>query len=640
MRTIKNIISVLALAIVFSSCSTSLLKKANKEYEHMHLQKAIKHYNKVLTKRHENEAVVNLANSYFYTNDIVNARRYYSDAVHFPEMRCNDYINYARILMQDQEYDEAKIWLKKYLEKDPNDLVAVTLYASCNSISDFYRDTTLYDLSPMRIEGFNNVFSPTEMNGGLVFIGDKAVNLSAKESSWTGNSYLDLYFTHKDEGGNWLNPEVLKGDINGKYHEGPADFTKSGEKVYFTRNNYKKRKLNKNSPKENNLKLYSAELIGDEWTNIKEMPFNSDFYSTGHPALSADETKLFFISDMPGGIGGTDIWYVIKEDGGWSKPINVGDVLNTSGNEMFPYVHKDGSLYFSSDAHHSLGGLDVFISSEVDGRWLAPENLNYPLNSSKDDFGFVLSENDSTGYVASARATGTDAMFEFVKRPPTFFVFGLVTSIKTGKPLAEVKVVLSDASGKKIKEMVTSSKGDYRFKLPLNTVFSVHVSKAGFFATSTRLSNIGKKFSEDFEVNLELDELIIEKPILIANIYYDYDKWFIREDAKPSLNNLVKVMEDNPNIVIELSSHTDSRASGRYNLVLSDKRAHAAVEYIISKGIKRNRLSAKGYGETMLLNKCENNVECTEEEHQENRRTEFKVTKLIKQEQSAYLKIK
>ena len=639
MGALKNITSVIALAIVFSSCSNSLLNKANKEYEHMHLQKAIKHYNRVLTKKYENVAVVNLANSYFYTNDIVNARRYYKEAVHLPEIKCNDYINYARILMQDQEYDEAKIWLKKFLANDPNDVVAVTLYASCNSISDFYRDTTLYDLNPLKVEGFNNVFSPTELNGGLVFIGDKEVKLNARESSWTGSSYLDLYFTKKDKGGNWLNPEILKGDINGKYHEGPADFTKDGEKVYFTRNNYKKRRLNKNSPHENNLKLYSAELVGDKWTNIEEMPFNSDYYSTGHPALSADETKLFFISDMPGGIGGTDIWYVNKEGEGWSKPVNVRDVLNTSGNEMFPYFHKDGSLYFSSDAHHSLGGLDVFISSEVEGRWLAPENLNYPLNSSKDDFGFVLSENDSTGYVASARAAGTDAMFEFVKRPPTFFVFGLVTSIKTGKPLAGVKVMLSDVSGKKIKEIVTSSKGDYRFKLPLNTKFKIHASKKGFFTTSF-VSTRGKKYSENFEVNLELDELIIEKPILIANIYYDYDKWFIREDAKPSLNNLVKVMEDNPKIVIELSSHTDSRASGRYNLVLSDKRAHAAVEYIISKGINRNRITAKGYGETMLLNKCKNNIECTEEEHQENRRTEFKVTKLIKEGHSAYLGIK
>jgi outer membrane protein OmpA-like peptidoglycan-associated protein len=339
---------------------------------------------------------------------------------------------------------------------------------------------------------------------------------------------------------------------------------------------------------------------------------------------------MFFISDMPGGIGGTDVWCVIKQGDSWSKPINLGASINTTGNEMFPYYHNDGSLYFSSDGHGSMGGLDVFITSLVKGKWLRPENLNYPLNSSKDDFGFVLSENDSTGFVTSARAAGTDEMFEFVKRPPTFYVFGLVTSIKTGKPLAGVKVVLSDISGKTIKEMATSYKGDYRFKLPLNTEFKIHVSKAGFFATSSRFSNIGKKFSEEFEVNLKLDELIIEKPIFIANIYYDYDKWFIRKDAKPSLNNLVKVMEDNPKIVIELSSHTDSRASGRYNLVLSDKRAHAAVEYIISKGINRNRITAKGYGETMLLNKCKNNIECTEEEHQENRRTEFKVTKLIK----------
>lgn len=630
MRAKIKIIYVIVLALVFSSCSDVLLKKANREYDNMHLQKAIKHYNKVLTKKRENVAVVNLANSYFFTNDIDNARHYYKDAVYLPEINHNDYINYARILMQDQEYDEAKIWLIKFLEHEPHHMVATVLLASCNSVQKFYRDTTLFELKPTKMEGFVNVFGPTELNDGIVFSGDKDVAFNSKESSWTGNSYLDLYFTKKDESGQWLNPEVLKGDINGKYHEGPADFTKDGKTVYFTRNNYKKRKLSDKSEGENNLKLYSAELVNDKWTNIKEMPFNSDHYSTGHPTLSEDEKKMFFISDMPGGKGGTDVWCVLKQKDSWSNPINMGSLINTSGNEMFPYYHNDGSLYFSSDGHGSMGGLDVFITSLVKGRWLTPENLNYPLNSSKDDFGFVLSEDDSTGFVASARTAGADEMFEFVKRPPTFFALGVVTSLKTRKPLAGVKVVLSEISGKKIKEMTTNADGTYELKLPLNGEFKVHVSKAGFFAKSSSFSNIGKKFSENFEMNLTLDELIIEKPILIENIYYDYDKWFIREDAKPSLNNLVKIMEDNPKIVIELSSHTDSRASGRYNLILSDKRAHAAVEYIIAKGIKRKRITAKGYGEKKLINECDNKTECSEEKHQENRRTEFKVTKLIK----------
>lgn len=612
-----------------SSCSNSLLKKANREYENMHLQKAIQHYNKVLTKKRENIAVVNLANSYFLVNDMKNAKHYYSDAVHLPESDCGDLINYAKILMQDEEYGEAKIWLKKFLDHHPDDLVAVMLYASCNSIGDFYRDTTLYELHSVKMEGFNNVFSPTELNGGVVFSADKEVVLNSKTSSWTGNSYLDLYFTEKDETGRWLDPVLLKGDINGKYHEGPAVFTKDGKNVYFTRNNYKKRKLNDNSPGENNLKLYSAELIEDKWTNIKELPFNSDLYSTGHPALSEDENTLFFISDMPGGKGGTDIWKVTKTTETWSDPINLDNTINTVGNEMFPYYHKDGSLYFSSDSHHSLGGLDVFITSKVNGKWLTPENLNYPLNSSRDDFGFVMSDNDSTGFVTSTRTAEGDEMFEFIKHPPKFFAFGLVSSIKSNEPLKDVNVVLSNISGEKIKNFTTTTNGKYEFKLPLNGEFKIHVSKEGFFATSSNISTIGKKFSENFEVNLKLDELIIEKAIVIENIYYDYDKWFIREDAKPSLNNLVKVMEDNPNIFIELSSHTDSRASGSYNLILSDKRARAAVEYIISKGINRDRITAKGYGETMLLNRCKNKVVCTEEEHQENRRTEFKVTKLV-----------
>lgn len=627
MKIYTLVIALLILGV--SSCTNQRLKKANREYEHKHYQKAITHYNKVLEKKREHEAVINLANSYFYTNDIVNAKLYYKEAVHMLESSNEEYLNYARILMQEEEYAKAKTWLRKILANDGHNIVATVLLASCNSINDFYRDTTLYEVKQVKIDGFKNIFSPTELNDGIVFSGDKEGGLTTSESNWTGNTYLELYFTEKGEDGHWLNPEVLKGNINGKYHEGPADFTKDGKKVFFTRNNYTRRKLNGKSDGENNLKIYTAELVKDKWTNIKEMPFNNDHYSTGHPALSADENTLYFISDMPGGLGGTDIWYVTKEGDTWSAPVNLGETVNTPGNEMFPYFHKDGSLYFSSDSHNSLGGLDVFITSKVDGKWLTPENLNYPLNSSRDDFGFVMSDNDSTGYVASTR-TETDAMFEFVKRPPKFFVFGVVTSLKTTNSLSGVKVLLSDEKGTEIKEVSTASNGKYRFKIPLNKKVKVHVSKEGFFATSSHMSTVGKKFSENFEVNLKLDELIIEKPILIENIYYDYDKWFIREDAKPSLDNLVTIMEDNPNIVIELSSHTDSRASGRYNLVLSDKRAHAAVEYIISKGIERNRIAAKGYGETKLINKCKNNVECTEEEHQENRRTEFKVTKLIK----------
>lgn len=596
----------------------------------MHLQKAIKHYNKVLAKKHENIAVVNIANSYFLTNDLQNAKRYYKDAVLLPESNCGDYINYAKILMQDQEYEEAKIWLKKFIEHHPEDLVAKMLYTSCNSLTDFYRDTTLYELNKIDVQGFNNVFSPTEFKDGVVFSADKDVTFDAKKSSWTGNSYLDLYFTEKNKEGKWLDPEALKGDVNGKYHEGPAVFTKDGNTVYFTRNNYKKRKLNDNSPGENNLKLYTASFEKGKWTNVRELPFNNDMYSVGHPALSADESKLFFISDMPGGEGGTDIWYVTKNDNSWSKPVNAGNVINTPGNEMFPYYHKDGSLYFSSDAHSTLGGLDVFITSNVNGKWLTPENLNYPLNSSRDDFGFVLSDDDKTGYVSSGRSEGKDEMYEFVKHPPKFNVFGLVTSKLTNNPLPGVTVVLNDLFGKPIEKSTTSNNGKFKFKLEPNNDYKVFVRKEGFFAVSQVLSTVGKKYSENFEVNLALDELIIEKPIIIENIYYDYDKWFIREDAKPELDKLVKIMEDNPNIVVELSSHTDSRASDRYNLILSDKRARAAVEYIISKGIAKEKITAKGYGETKLLNNCTNNKECTEQEHQINRRTEFKVIKLKK----------
>lgn len=473
-------------------------------------------------------------------------------------------------------------------------------------------------------------FGQTPYKNGIIFTADKMVFKNSEKYDWTGKSYLDLYFSYKDKNGKWLSPMLLKGDVNGEYHEGPACFNKEGNVVYFSRSNYEGKKLKKNSKSDSNIKLFRAELVGEKWTNLKELPFNSDEYSCGHPCLSPDGKTLYFISDMPGGFGGTDIYRSTLNGDTWSKPENLGAVINTGGNEMFPYMHSDETFYFSSDAHNNLGGLDVFMTYYDGKKWLQVENLNYPLNSSRDDFAFVMNPDNKTGYVSSNRSND-DKIYEVTKNDPTFILSGFVKHKGLTTPVDSAIIEITDLNSNAKERVLTAKNGAYKTKLKPGGNYSIKAFKSMFFPVNEpkSISTVGKKVSENFTANFELEQIVIEKPIVLQNIYYDLDKWNIREEAAKELDKLVGVLNENPNIYIELSSHTDSRAGDQYNMVLSDKRAQAAVQYLIVKGIDAKRLKWKGYGETRLVNKCKNKVNCTEEEHQQNRRTEFKVIKIV-----------
>lgn len=624
MKSKFTLVLLASALLTLSGCSRYFLGKGNREFEGMSYVKAVKYYTRSLEKKEIPEARINLAHSYRLMNDTKNAEKEYARALTNPD--CDPIIKfyYAKMLMEQGRYEEAKTNFSSYLEKEPNDIVAQMLLASCNSVSSFMIDTTLYELSKVDLKEVASVFGCVSYKDGMVCTAEKEVKLNSKKNPWTGKSYLDLYFTQKDKDGKWLSPQLLKGQINGQYHEGPASFTKEEDVVYFTRSNYFKGKVGKSSKGVNNLKIFRAELINGKWSNLQEMPFCSDEYSVGHPSLAPDERTLYFVSDMPGGYGGTDIYLSFFDGGKWSPPMNLGPNINTPGNEMFPYSYTDGSFYFASDAHNSMGGLDVFVTSYEGRTWLRPENLNYPLNSSKDDFAYVMS-NDSVGYVSSTRSD-TDRVYQFTKRPPTFSIEGFVKDSKTKLPLANATVKL--LSNKKI-TLTTDNTGKYTSPLEPGNEYLVLASMKDYFNRSEYVRTAGEKYSKKFTVDFLLNEMVIEKPIVLENIYYDLDKWEIRPDAAKELDKLVKVLNDNPNIHVELSSHTDSRAGDKYNMVLSDKRAKATVDYLIARGISKDRLTWKGYGESRLVNKCTNKVTCTEEEHQANRRTEFKVTKII-----------
>ena len=626
-RKNKIILSVLVLSTTLSSCVNYHTRKGNDYYDYINYAPAIEHYQKVYAKTQDSGIELKLADAYFKTSKLDSAEALYTRSISRGSTNPVTRFEYGKVLMANGKHRKAVNEFKEYLKVYPSDVTAKMLLASCNSVIERYRDTTLFTLKPILEDQFVNSFSIVEYRNGAVFAADKVVFAGRKQNPWTGNSYLELYQMEKDVEGNWLSPELLKGDINGRFHEGPATFSKDGNTVYFTRSNYFKRKMVVNEQEENNLKIFKATLINGEWKNLEEFPFNSDDYSCGHPTLSESGKLMYFVSDMPGGTGGTDLYVTTLKDGKWTQPVNLGPEVNTSGNEMFPYIHSDGSLYFSSDAHNSMGGLDVFITTHNGTRWLKPENLNYPLNSIKDDFGFSLNRDDNTGFVSSSR-TKSDKMYSFEKHAPTFTLYGRARKKGTQTPVEGVIVEITNSATGKVTSVVSDKTGNFKLKLDTESEYNLYCTKFGCFSKTDNISTKGLKYSEDFYADFEVEEIVIDKPIVLENIYYDFDKWDIRTDAAVELDKLVRVLMDNPKLEIEMGSHTDCRGSDQYNLVLSDKRARAAVLYLISRGIDSTRLTWKGYGETVHVNKCEDGVQCTEEEHQDNRRTEFKVKKI------------
>ncbi|HEX8516728.1 MAG TPA: OmpA family protein [Bacteroidia bacterium] len=633
MKTYTSLAVLLLFA--FSSCKQYYIKKGDNYYKTMQYEKAAGAYNKGLGKKPSDAVKIKLADSYRLNNDYKNAEKWYSEVVNIQGVAPENYFYYAKVLMSNGNYKEAKNWFMKYSEIMTEDPRTKTLMASCDSCNRFYKDSSRYAIKEVKIPDVTTAFGQVNFNGGLVFAADKTTfNSSQKESGWTGRSYLDMYYSKKNDDGSWTAPEPLKGEVNGVYHEGPAVFNAEGSRIYFTRSNYgTAKKLRKNGEDVSNLKIYYAELVKGIWTDLYELPFNSDDYSCGHPALSPDGKTLFFISDMPGGNGGTDLYKSTREIGKdgkeeWSKPQNLGSVINTAGNEMFPYVHKDGTMYFSSDAHNTLGGLDIFSSVPDGNNWSEPQNLNYPISSSKDDFAFVLNEDGKTGYISSNRSE-TDKIYEVKMADLIFIVKGKVTDRNTGELLVDAVVEITNNKDNYIQSIPVDDNGNYWMRLKAGVDYSFQAGMDGYLKpVAIEIATSDKKRSQVFKADFQLEKIQTEKPIVLDNIYYDLDKWIIRKDAAAELDKFVVLLNNNPQINVELRSHTDARAEDNYNTELSEKRAKAAVEYLVKKGIDPNRLKWKGYGETVLVNDCGNGVKCPDLKHQENRRTEFQIIKI------------
>jgi peptidoglycan-associated lipoprotein len=621
-------------AILLNGCASYHMRQGNRLYDLMAYSEAVKEYEKALDSPYKIDAERQLASAYMKVNNLEKARQYYGALVSDTSAKATpaEQLQYADLLMRSGRYEEAK---SRLLQIPSLDNRGRLMLSSCDSIASWKADSLRYEISSCGVNsGSESNFSPVNYKEGFLFVTDRGKQSAWTRYEWTGRPYLDVYYAKADKDGKISSVEKLAGEINGIYHEGPLAINKQGDTLYLTRNNYVKKKVGKSEQDVVNVKLYQLYKKDTVWTGLKELPFNSNDFSTGHPALTSDGNTLYFSSDRPGGMGGSDLYVVRKSNGVWGQPVNLGPGVNTSGNEVFPAVWKDSALYFSSDGLHGMGGLDLFKAALVDTVVGIPVNLGYPLNTNFDDFGIAMNDAGTEGYFSSNRQANTeiDQIYQLKVQDISFTLQGVAVNKNTQKPVEGVVVELKNKTTGRKETASTSADGSFKFKLDPRTDYEVMGTKDGYFTNTEKVTTKGKDRSEDMYVKLklELEEIIVNKPIVLENIYYDLDKSEIRPDAKPGLDKLVQIMSENPDIRIELGSHTDSRADDRYNDRLSQKRAESAVNYIVEHGVSRDRITAKGYGESQLVNGCKNGVKCTEVEHQANRRTEFKVVGFVK----------
>ncbi|MFP4846345.1 OmpA family protein [Winogradskyella sp. PE311] len=628
----RLLILTLILTCAFSYSQTKL---ADKFFEDFAYLKAIELYQKAYDKGDDSAHVLTrLGDAYYNNSNSEKAAYWYGEALNKYKKIDAEYLyKYIQSLRSIGSFDEADKWFKELsaLHKGDSRLKGYNpdetdIYDKLTSSKD-----VVVNIENVPFNSTNADFGGFVYNNTLYFA--SARDDSKKVYNWNKEPFLDLFQISLIEDSKAIsydsNPIKIESDaVNTDYHEASVVITNDGKTIYFTRDNITRRnKLAYDKEGTTHLKLYKASLIDNKWSDIVELPFNDKVYSTGHPALSADNKTLYFVSDREGGLGQTDIYAVsIKDNGTYGEPENLGEKINTEGREMFPFVSKDNTLYFSSDGYLNLGLLDIFKSDILKGdRSEDPINIGAPFNSGYDDFAFYINSDTQIGYFSSNRpgGKGSDDIYSFNTIECKQEIKGFARDSKTNIILTGVTVQLLDETGKIIEEVITKDGGEYNFLVDCDKIYNLIGNKPDYKVdkkdVKTDLDN--KKINE---LDLNLEPLIIDNQIVINPIFFDFNKSNIRTDASYELENIVDVLRKHPNMIIKIESHTDSRGRDRYNMKLSDRRAKSTRDYLISRGIEANRIeSAIGFGESQLLNQCSNNTDCSEEEHQLNRRSYF-----------------
>ena len=819
---------VVAIFMSFSLFAQNAKVDRAKQYmKDLNYTGAIELLSQVVAKGDNDDARIALAECYRKVNDSENAEFLYSQVVRLQTAQPIHYLYYGEMLQRNGKCDLAREWFKKFAEAVPEDVRGQYQNRTCDYEKELKtKGEGVYEISHAafnsNLDDFGATFYKDDKKGpGIVFASERDKGAAIKRNhTWTGNPFLDLYFVPTKGCGTKVEtgkPEKFSSDINSKYHDAAVTFNKDQSQIFFTRNNLSKGKTGHDDQGIIRLKIYTDKKSGSGWKGEESLPFNSDEYSCAHPTLSNDGNKLYFSSDMPGGFGGMDLYVSELENGRWGPPMNLGPAINTEGNEIFPFIHNSGRLYFASDGQLGLGGLDIYsIDPKDGGQWTNPENLGAPINSKDDDFALTLNAEGTCGFFTSDRqgGAGRDDIYSFTKKatPIKIFVFdeqtklpiegaevmsdtcmkhslktgkdgkvtvdvkfsscctfnasfagyeknskqgcvkdaasventiveiplrreqkfmveGIVFDQSTGLPLPDAKVSLIGDCKDSLQSFITDATGKFKFKMANDCCYKLRGEKDKYFAVTTQdtICSRNQKDSKTYQVNLNLqpttaptgvpgpvsdassnsitrtgetnpttastlnpgaitdigksttgitkkhpkgtvyrdDETglymkngkpfngtkdglkykegsMVEDPnstafipadtkyadsaqAYLLHIYYDFDQSYIRDESTIQLNKLKKLITDNPNYIIEISSHTDARGSDSYNKRLSQRRAESVVRWLIEHGVERDRLVPRGYGESIPTNKCVNSIPCSEREHQMNRRTEFRV---------------
>lgn len=624
--------------------------KANKEYDQYAFIDAQQVYLDVLEQGVQSAQIYeNLGDTYYFNSQYKEATQWYKLLVdNFPEETAPEYLfRLANCYKSSGNYQQAEDLMRSYFARTGDSTSIARYYSGENYLERIAANARNSELKSVSVNSAASDFGPTFYGDKIVFstASDTIVNGKLELHEWNNQPYSDLYMADVDDMGDLSNLERLEGPVNSIYHESTPVFTKDGQTMYFTRNNYLeegkkkgKRAMSKDREGTLRLKVYKATLGDDGWGDIQQVKFadkvlNNEKFSMAHPTLSLDEKRLYFAADLPGTEGMSDIWYaVINEDGTLADPENLRGI-NTEARESFPFISKENTLYFSSDGHPGLGGFDVFASS-LDNSGLATEevsNLGEPTNSTSDDFSFIYDSDSKKGYVSSNRSGDGGFVSDdiYLVVPCLVQLTGEVTDLETGKLLPGAEVQLFGPDDKPYGEpIVVGNDASYSFDIECKQNYRLRATRDDYDPNEIPITapavsgelykpiTLKKSCPYENTLNCILD---------LQTIYFDLDRFNIRPDAEIELAKILAALKRYPELKIHIESHTDSRATDEYNVILSERRAQSTKDWLIERGIDPSRLTAEGFGETQLLNECANDVECSEEKHQLNRRSIFKI---------------
>ncbi len=709
---------LICLLSVHLFAQKALIRKGDEQFKQMAYAKAIPYYTKALKKDSTmQEATFRLADCYRLTNNRIMAEHWLEKSVQFPGALPIYKFYYGQALMNDGKYAKARKWMEDFVVDNSSDGRGQAFTHAIDTYENFFADSTNFLVTKLDINSDHADFGAALYKDGIVFSSSRRVHETIERThAWTGQPFLNLYFSRGKEN-QFRNTELFNEKLQTKYNDGPVCFSKKGDDIWITRNNVEGSKVHKSKEKVVKLKLFNAQSNGNEWSKLESFQYNSDEYNCAHPALSPDGKRLYFASDMPGGKGGMDLYMCEKTGTSWGRPINLGDTINTKGNDMFPNVMDDGTLYFSSDGHPGIGGLDMFYTRDLGNRYLIPENVGYPLNTSDDDFGMVYDMKNKIGYLSSNRANRgfDDDLYTFKKK--ALRIKGIVVDKETGNPVNEARIELkTDANmikfitgangrfdfpgefdtkyvltgaanglgdttinfviggstpndafvrvelgrpsayalkitvidsetkqplpGAVIKDEVTGStlgstdlSGDYKQAIVPQKDEQILISMPGYRPKVIMLKGQEGETPQDLNYTVEMTPSKESSPFenWYKIVYYDLDKFNIRQDALQTMEEVIKFLKENPTVKISISSHTDSRATKEYNEKLSENRSKMIKIFLQDHGILKQQIGTVSWsGEGVLVNKCGDDEPCTEEMHQLNRRTEITVNGLIK----------